>query len=100
MQNNFLTQREDKKSSTVMFAQDSSKKESIMLNSPKVDGKKRSSAAGGVQFMSRNSNDIQKSNSSGLYIHGDSGTPSYHQVNLRSSGLTNSSKRGMGTYQT
>lgn len=73
-----------------------------MMMSPKMDGKKRSNAPGGVQFMSRNSEHNQMSNSSGFIIHGagDSGTPSYHQVNLRNSALTNSSKRGAGTYQT
>ena len=77
-----------------MFQQDSSKKDSVIQMSPKLDSKKRANAAAGVQFMSRNSEKINKSNSSGLYIHGaaESGTPSYHQVNLRNSGLTNSSK--------
>lgn len=85
-----------------MFQQESSKKDSVIMMSPKMDGKKRSFAASGVQFTSRNSEHNQKSNSSGFIIHraGDSGTPSYHQVNLRNSAITNSSKRASGHYQT
>ena len=56
--------------------QDSINKGSTILASPEIAGKKREGA--GVQFLSRNSEQNHKSNSTGLYLHGDSGTPSYH----------------------